>query len=220
MRHGPGPQGQDSLTLPKAGRRVWCRHRPVFGVTTMRLLSSLVLAALPAATAATAQSLAEGYRAAYAIFGNTAQDRDSSHEAVEALLPQLEGHWISLSAGAETPPDPARDAELFAERCNRFVLNLVRTGRLGFDLVLTSLADGGAERGRILFDHAGYSTFLRVQRNEDWLATHGIDEDEPLPPYLHRFLAESSVVTLYHPSPDILVMLDAVGMAEYYGRCP
>lgn len=185
----------------------------------MRALGLLLLAALPVPPAA-AQSIEDGFRQAHAIFGNTSAEWDTAVAGTEALLPRLAGRWIALDVIAGGPPPPPGQGPRYEEFCTGIVLDLVVTSRLGFDLVRSRADQNDAPRTVTNFDYAGFSTFVRSRRTGDLLDLFGIPDDQPVMPSTFGGLLPQSTVTLYHPSHDILVLVDGTGRAEYLGRCP
>lgn len=187
----------------------------------MRALSLVLLATLP--VTATAQGLAESYQRAHGIFGNLPIDLFERVEATEALLPDLEGDWALLGTMGNPGPAPGPEDEeeiAYEELCDVIVYELIRTSRLSFDLVQTALFDGRREQQRYRFEYAGFSAFLRSQSTADLLANRGIGEGDRVDPAILMRVARTAVVRIYHPSPDILVMIEPDGRTDYYGRCP
>lgn len=168
---------------------------------------------------ATAQDLAAQYAAAQGLFAASGinQDPGAAAEAMAALLPSLEGRWAEatvIAAGeADLPTDPMRI------HCERGGRHLVQTSPHGFELRLAYGREGGVLVQR--FDYAGYNTFLSSLDENAYLDRLGFGPDTDLDPPISIVLsAAPGFVELFHPSPDVLVLLGERQPPQIWLRCP
>lgn len=186
-------------------------------------LLGLLLLAAPARA-----DLAADYAAAVRAFTLPgapvgSMDPALAETAWTALLPTLEGTWApNLEILAQGPVLP--DAGLLARHCEMQGARLKATGPRGFELRRpfgpADARDSYAERFDFLlgntfqrsFDEAGYLRRLFPDGGED--ARFASARASAL------MTAPRGEAMLFHPAPDLLVIVQPGRPAEFWRRCP
>ena len=182
-----------------------------------------LLALLLTAAPAVAQDLAAQYAAAARAFTLPGAPSLSmgdllEEDAVEALLPTVEGNW---TPALTLFPDPANvDPELLAESCERIPSTLVQTAPHSFELRRSSERDGTAITMAIRHDWIVGNTFDRGVEEKEVSAFLGFDRLDDLSTGMMTLPGLRGQVVLFQPSPDILVFVSPGGPPEIFARCP
>jgi hypothetical protein len=175
------------------------------------------LASLPVPVAA--QDIGEEFPAAYRIFGHTMNDLDTALTAVADQIPTLAARYIRivtyLGGGSTTPVEV--DMEKF---CGAIVSDLRQIGPRSFVMVQRNVGNPDILPYLTNYAHVGMNMFQRVADETAMLARFGFEDGRDPPASLYMNNSSMGVITLYNPSPNILVFVTDYGVAEYYARCP
>lgn len=183
----------------------------------------VILLACLSALPASAQHIDQGYREAYAIFGNVSSDIEAVVAEMEKQLPRLEGRWIAVDVVAGGRPEPlTSDAPLqdYERFCSGQGFDLTVTSRLSFQMLQNNPDRPESATLTYRFDYAGFNTFLRSRDTGEYLDRMTIPEDMAVPLGLLRGTISDAIVSVYQPNRDTLVLVNLGGRTEYYGRCP
>ncbi len=184
----------------------------------LALATVLCLVGLPAA----AQGLADQYAGAVRAFTLPTVPGFTTgalmeEDAIEALLPSLEGNWapVLILFG-----DPANFGdELLVETCERVPMTLVPTALRSFEFRRSTERDGRTLTLAIRHDFLIGTTFDRSVDEAQALAFFNLEQQEPAVGMLH-FSGMRGEVSMFHPSPDILVFVAEGAPPEILARCP
>jgi hypothetical protein len=183
------------------------------------LLALLALLATPAAAQEPAQQFAAAAHAFFLPGTESLALSDAIKDgAILATLPDLEGGWMPAT-------DLFRHAEgysegLLSDACGRIGWSLEQTAPRSFALRRTATRGGAAVSLAVRYDWMTGNTFDRGVDENDLLAFMDFDATGEVPA-MHLLAANMrGHAMLFHPSPDILVIV-APGMpAEILMRCP
>ncbi len=187
-------------------------------------MTRLFMAMLATCLAApvSAQDLGAEFLNAYRTFGNASGDFDYAQAAMTELVPTLVGRWfpigILLGAGGpvvdQTPPE--FDSAPF---CSRLVYDLVQIGPRSFSTLWHDLENPDSAQLTTLYTYSGMNQFVRYVDEAQMLAMLGFEDGIEPPGQTYLGLRHGDVL-LYHPSPNIMVFVSALGQTEYLARCP
>jgi hypothetical protein len=178
-------------------------------------------AAIAISGAAAAQDLAVQYRQAFQGLGTTAQwgEPVGQYEAVRSMIAALDGRWFPAIQFAGNQPD--LDVARIGLACDKFGSTIVPVEPMSFDMVSSRNVGEVVTR----YVYVGGSAFQRLTPLHQALTRvygpeYASKSDEHLASAL-RNIGDGlqGPVTLWMPSPDILVMLKP-GLADIWGRCP
>jgi hypothetical protein len=186
---------------------------------TRHVLLALLLTAAPAM----AQDLGGQYSAAARAFtlpGTPGYDMEGlqGDDAVMALLPTLVGTWAD-ALGLFPGPD-AFDPDLHAMACERTRIEIVQTAPRSFVLRRTGGSEAEPRTLTIRHDWIIGNSFDRSVDENEAIARFGLDAMPELPMGILQFPGLRGEVSMFHPSPDILVFSMPGGVPEIYARCP
>ncbi|EYD78040.1 hypothetical protein Rumeso_00377 [Rubellimicrobium mesophilum DSM 19309] len=182
-------------------------------------LLTLFLATAPAM----AQDLASQYAAAARAFTlpgapSLGQADLLADAAVMALLPGLQGDWAP--AGVLFTDPAGLDPAILRQACERTPSALVQTAPRSFELRRTSGRDGQAVTMAIRHDWIIGNTFDRSVDENEAMAYLGLDGLDEIRPGMLALPGLRGQVSLFNPSPDILVLVAPGGPPEILARCP
>lgn len=187
-----------------------------------RLPLAFALLAAPAAPAL-AQDVGAQYLAALDAFllptvPDLSIDSLAGDDAFESLLPSLEGDWIVASRLG--PSRDALDPSMFDRACEVDALALVATAPHSFELRRSYEKDGETRSLAISHDFIMGNSFDRGVAQANMIDYLGLDSLPSHRPGAFNFFSMRGPVALFHPSPDVLVLVAPVAAPDILVRCP
>lgn len=190
----------------------------------MRLAATAPALALALAAApALAQNLPGQFAGAARAFTlpgveSLARGDQAEDEAIMALLPGLAGDWVALDV---LFPDPlAFDPELLASACALNPATLTPVAARSFELRRTTERDGVPISLGLRYDWVVGNGFDRGAPEDEIIAYLGFDGQDEVPPGLLIAPHLRGPAQVFHPSPDVLVIVAPHQAPEFWGRCP
>ena len=184
----------------------------------LEILGLLALASLPNTVAA--DDLASQLAAADAAFlgttvsGNALEQR----QFIAQMLADLTCTWITASGS-----DPSQDLlnlALLLDYCNRPPAVFEFTAPTPYRFLMTRTYDSNVELV-YQYDYMGSNRFqLRVDIQEYLTYFEVPDDEEARANAVHYRPGLFGAYALFHPSPDVLVLLPENREADIYLRCP
>jgi hypothetical protein len=181
----------------------------------------LATAAIAISGAAAAQDLAQQYRQAFQGLGTAAlwSEPGGQYEAVRSMIAALDGRWFPAIQLSGNQPD--LNVARIGLACEKFGSTIVPVEPMSFDMVSSRNVGEMVTR----YVSVGGSAFQRLTPLDQALSRvlgpeYATKSDEQLAVAVSNIgVGLQGPVTLWMPSPDILVMLRA-GQADILGRCP
>ena len=178
----------------------------------LEILGLLVLASLPNMVAA--DDLASQFATAHAAFLGTTVGTDplEQRQFMAQMLSDLTGTWLPV--GFLSPGDDMLAEERILETCARPGSVFAFTAPTSNQFLMTR-ADGQGTKLTFYYDYLWSNRFqLRVDIQE-YLTYFEVPADSLQHPF-----GLFGAYALFHPSPDVLVLLPETREADIYLRCP
>ena len=187
----------------------------------MRVAIVLSLVLIAPATFVDADGIADQYAKAFAVFRNDGDVPSggsiaSQRRAISAMLESMKGRWIPLDLIANKTP--SIDASALSSYCVRAGSELTTPTTYRFDLTR------GTVNGPKVTMHYDYTRAMTFQKSVDATEfSEWLQLGDPLDDKAAEALSRGQIwgtVSVFRPSPDILILAKPFEQAEIWGRCP